>query len=347
MRALEIVAPGPRAHVQDAGRLGLRGAGVPPCGAADGPLWRLGNGVAGAPEGAAAVEFALRGPTVRAVGGPVRVALAGAAGRLGERGALPALRSATLAEGETLTVGAVEGGAVGYLCVGGGLDLPPVLGARATDLRAGFGGVAGRALAAGDRLPVGGPPPAGPERAGALPQATAGPLRVVMGPQTAHFTEAALAAFLDAEWRVSDQVDRMGARLLGPRLVHSDLGADMVSEGMLRGAIQVPGDGAPIILGVDAHTIGGYPKIAVVISADLPRVGQLLPGAAVRFAAVTVEQAVGARRAAESALAEALAAVAALRDGPDLAMLASSNLVSGVIDARRPSLPGGLEETTP
>ncbi|SEA68344.1 biotin-dependent carboxyltransferase family protein [Rubrimonas cliftonensis] len=342
VRRLDVIAPGPRTLAQDAGRAGWRGVGAPVSGAADGVLWRLAQAVAGGPEGACALEFALLGPTLRAAGGPARVALGGAEGRVtgadGEARRAPALRSFTLAEGETLAVGPVSGGAVGYLAVEGGFDLPVVMGARATDLRAGFGGFRGRALAPGDRLPLAGPPPQGPERAlAAPPPPPEGPLRVIMGPQTDHFTVEALETFLAAEWRVSDDVDRMGARLQGPRLRHSDKGADMISEGLAIGAVQVPGAGQPIVLGVDSHTIGGYPKIAVVVTADIPRLGRLTPGRTVRFAAVTLAEAAAARRAAAADLARAIAAIRPVAGGAapvDLAALASANLVSGVVSAR-------------
>ncbi|MFN3615054.1 MAG: biotin-dependent carboxyltransferase family protein, partial [Rubrimonas sp.] len=306
IRALAILDPGPRATVQDAGRTAARRMGAPVSGVADAPLWRLTQAVAGGPDGAACVEFTLKGPRIRAEGGALRVALGGAEGRItGPEGEapLPALRSATLAPGQTLTVGPTAGGAAGYLCVQGGLDVPMVIGARATDLRAGFGGWKGRALQAGDVIPVAGPPPGGPEQtADPLPRAT-GPFRVILGPQQDHFTEDAVAAFLSAEWRVGSEVDRMGARLEGPRLDHSALGPDIASEGLTIGAIQVPGGGQPILLGVESHTIGGYAKIACVIGADIPRIGQLVPGARLRFAAVTADQALAARRAAAAALA--------------------------------------------
>lgn len=349
MRILVILDPGPRATVQDAGRDAARRMGAPVSGAADGPLWRLTQAVAGGPDGAAAIEFTLKGPRIRAEGGPLRVALGGADGRIaGPDGEtpLPALRSTTLAPGQTLTVGPTTGGAAGYLCVQGGLDVPVVIGARATDLRAGFGGWKGRALAAGDAIPVAGPPPAGPEHMADPLRAASGPFRVILGPQQDHFTSDAVEAFLSAEWRVGPEVDRMGARLEGPTLQHSALGPDIASEGLTIGAIQVPGGGQPILLGVESHTIGGYAKIACVIRADLPRIGQLVPGARLRFAIVSLEQALAARRDAAAALARALASVRVWRPdaGPDPERLASANLISGALDARAPRLPGWLDE---
>ena len=348
---LEIVSAGLRDLVQDAGRLHGRGVGAPVSGAADAPLWRLTQAVAGGPDGAAAIEFALRGPVVRAVDGPVRVALGGAAGRVtnaaGETAPLPPLRSVTLQPGERLVMGPTTR-ALGYLCVAGGIDAPAVLGARATDLRAGFGGWRGRALRAGDALPLGGDAPIGSERAAPrAPADRAGrPLRVIMGPQTAHFTDAALETFLAADWRVTDDVDRMGVRLEGPRLAHSDLGADMTSEGLTVGAVQVPGAGQPIVLGVESHTVGGYPKIAVVIAADIAELGQLRPGDRLRFEAVSLAEAQAARQAAARDLAGAIAAVAPWRGAAtvDADALRGANLVSGVVHAGAPRFPHALED---
>lgn len=350
MRALEILDPGPRATVQDAGRPGWRSAGVPVCGAADKTAWRLACALSGAGEGAAVIEFALRGPAVRAVGGAVRVALAGAVGRIeaavGAARPLPAYATATLTEGETLRIGAVEAGAFGYLAADAGFDLPPVMGSRATDLRAGFGGLEGRALRKGDRLAVPGPAPQGGERTLTPPPPETGPLRVIPGPQDDHFSPEALARFTATDWRVSAEVDRMGARLQGPRLDHSAQGADITSDGLTVGAIQVPGDGQPIILGPDSHTIGGYPKIATIITADLARAGQLISGATVRFRVVTLDQARAAAVSRRAALDKALASMRPFTGGGmDLAALASGNLVSGMVDAQAPRFPGSLEET--
>ena len=138
----------------------------------------------------------------------------------------------------------------------------------------------------------------------------------------------------------------MGARLQGEGLTHNARGADITSDGLTVGAIQVPGDGLPIILGADSHTIGGYPKIATIITADLSRAGQLTPGALVRFRAVTLDQARAAAVAARAALGKALASMRPFTGGGmDLAALAGGNLVSGMIDAQAPRFPGSLEET--
>lgn len=338
MTALVVRAPGPQTTLQDLGRPYARRHGVPLGGAADMEAHRLALALAGAPGDAATLEFRLAGPTLAAQGGSVRVALVGAAGRIaradGRTEALQPLRSATLEDGDALAVGA-SAAAGGYLALWPAPAVAPVLGARGTMLRAGFGGWRGRALEAGDRLELEGPPPAGPERAVDWAPG-AGPLRVMMGPQEDHFMPEALAAFLSGAFTATEGTDRMGARLAGPHLAHSALGADILSEGLAPGSVQVPGDGQPILLGVDAQTIGGYPKIATVISADLPRIGRLKPGDAVGFAAVTLEEARAAWRAAEAALSAAAAAIRPVGGAPDAAALHGAELSGGAVDAARP-----------
>jgi biotin-dependent carboxylase-like uncharacterized protein len=232
-------------------------------------------------------------------------------------------------------VGALDGAAVGYLALDPAPVVPAVLGALGTMLRASFGGLNGRALPAGDRLPLGAGAPSGPERQGAWAR-EAGPLRVMIGPQPEHFSPLGMGHFLGEAYAVTEGTDRMGARLAGPAVEHSALGADIMSEGLAPGSIQVPGDAQPIVLGVDAQTIGGYPKIATVIAADMARVGQFLPGRTVRFAAVTLEEARAARAVVEARLAAAIAAIRPVASGIDTDALWRANLLGGKVDALRP-----------
>jgi biotin-dependent carboxylase-like uncharacterized protein len=212
--------------------------------------------------------------------------------------------------GSTLRVGPVTEGMRAYVAVGGGVDVPEVMGSRATDLVAHIGGISGRALRRGDIVQVSwqeSPPP------GSLPEDTALPtlpgfqpfymrdrsvLRVVPGPQDDRFTSDAMETFLSASYTVTAESNRMGYRLSGPPLAHVR-GADIVSDGIVFGAVQVPGHGQPIILMADRQTTGGYTKIACVISADFPLLGQLGPGSEVRFKSVTLKEAQLARRELE------------------------------------------------
>lgn len=337
---IEVFDGGLGTTVQDGGRPGFRRFGVPLCGALD-PLWlACANALAGNAAGAAALELRLTGPRLRVVGGRVRVALVGDA--LGElrradagRLTFHPWRSLTLAHGDELAVGAVRGG-IAYLAFSGGIATPSLLGSRATHLRARMGGLDGRALAAGDRLPLGQADPHGPERRQAPFLHEGGPIRLIAGPQDDHFTPAALRALVEETFVVSRDVDRMGVCLDGPRLLHdARFGDEIVSDGVVPGAIQVPPDGRPILLGADCQTVGGYPKIATAIRADLPRLAHLLPGMRLRFAYVSREQALAALRAQQSRLAAWIAGIAphAGTDGIDETALYGENLISGVCSA--------------
>src|SRR5262249_27549432 len=202
-------------------------------------------------------------------------------------------QSVTLPLGEIIEVVAGRQSACCYLAFEGGVAVPLVLGSASTYVRAAIGGLDGRALRQGDFVPV------AMARASDRPElrlpspvpATGGQLiRVVLGPQQDFFGEEAVTTLLDGEFRVSHSADRMGMRLDGPLLQHRR-GWDIVSDAIMTGAIQVPGSGQPILLLADHQTTGGYPKIATVISADLPIVGRRRPGEPLRFAAVTVETA--------------------------------------------------------
>jgi biotin-dependent carboxylase-like uncharacterized protein len=168
--------------------------------------------------------------------------------------------------------------------------VPEVLGSRATDLPSGFGGAAGRALRAGDRLAVRtSPGEVAPRASPPQSHAAQATLRVVLGPQADHFERELIARFLSSAWRVGPASDRVGCRLEGEPLRH--LGpAEILSDGMVPGSIQVPPDGQPIVIAADGPTTGGYPKIATVVTADLPLLAQLVPGeGTARFEAVRVE----------------------------------------------------------
>ncbi|HNI47334.1 MAG TPA: biotin-dependent carboxyltransferase family protein [Zoogloea sp.] len=336
MTHLHVLDGGLGVSVQDRGRVGYRALGVPVSGALDPLLLAAANALAGAPADAAALEILLHGPRLQAADGPVRVALAGAGASRVLRGdgsaePLPPWRSATLTPGDILAVGRVEAG-VAVLAVSGGMTVPVVLGSRATYARAGLGGIAGRPLQAGDRLPCGAAPD-GPERVGRPWRLPAGPLRVIAGPQREHVDEACFAAFLAGPWTVTPAADRMGARLAGPRLTHSARGAEIVTDGVTPGAIQVPADGQPILLRADCQTTGGYPKIATVIAADLPRLGHLRPGDTLSFSAVDAAAAARARQEQARLFAAWRAALSALppAGGFDATALYAANLVGGVL----------------
>lgn len=294
---IAVRAPGMLTTVQDLGRPGRARFGVAPGGALDRAALLLGNRLLGNEPGAAALEITLVGPMLVFEGEAV-FALTGA--ELGARldgAAVPVWEPVRARNGSELTFAPAGGRGVRcYLCVAGGIDTEPVLGSRSTDLIGRFGGVKGRALRAGDRLPVGEsvlPTEATLRRrlTELPPQAGDGAtVRVVLGPQADRFTDEGVRTFLERAYRVSPNSNRQGVRLTGPPIAHAR-GADVVSEGIAHGAIQVPGDGQPIVLLAARQTVGGYTKIATAIGADLDLFAQLRPGDEVRFAAVDVAEA--------------------------------------------------------
>ncbi len=337
---LEVLQPGIGTTVQDAGRTGHRHQGLPVSGWLDAPLARAANALLGNHLNAAVLELRGVGTVLRVKRGPVRVALTGRVGahRVREDGArapLPAWQTATLHEGETFQLGSADSGCA-YLAVAGGLTLPPAFGSRASYWRAGLSGVLGRAFQPGDVLPCDEAGSGDPRewRCRSPWEPDTGPIHVMPGPQDDHFAANALARFFTQDWQATPAQDRMGLRLQGEALAHiSAEAADIVSDGVTPGAIQVPANGQPIVLLADGQTVGGYPKIATVITADLPRLAHLRPGTRVRFASVTANQAQVALHAQRKRWQQWLAGREAfLPPGHvDEAALYGGNLISGML----------------
>jgi biotin-dependent carboxylase-like uncharacterized protein len=335
---LKVLTPGLHTTVQDLGRAGYQAIGVPVSGALDAVNLRLANALAGNPPGTPALEILISGPVFEVAADTVRVALAGPGASLAigaEKARVDTGQSVTLLRGEVIEVVAGRQSACCYLAVEGGIAVPLVLGSASTYVRAAIGGLDGRALRDGDLLPLAIARASDrPELRLSSPAPPAGdqPIRVVLGPQQEYFSGEAVTALLEGEFRISQSADRMGMRLDGPLLRHRD-GWDIVSDAIVTGAIQVPGSGQPILLLADHQTTGGYPKIATVISADLPVVGRRRPGDSLRFAAVTVETAEALCREAERRLTEMVSRLEPVPDRPalDLGSLYDGNLISGVV----------------
>jgi len=335
---LKVLAPGLHTTVQDLGRPGYQAIGVPVSGALDGVSLRLANALVGNAPGTPALEVLLSGPTFEVAADTVRMALSGTGASLAigaEKARVEARESVTVPRGEIVEIVVGRQSASCYFAVEGGIAVPMVLGSASTYVRAAFGGLDGRALQSGDVVPLA--VARASKRAElrlSAPMRETGdqPIRVVLGPQQEYFTAEAVAILLDAEFRISPSADRMGMRLDGS-LLELHRGWDIVSDAIVTGAIQVPGSGQPILLLADHQTTGGYPKIATVISADLPVVGRRRPGDALRFVAVTVEAAAELCRAAERDLAELVASLESVtqRPGIDLGSLYDGNLISGVV----------------
>ncbi|MFU8796363.1 MAG: biotin-dependent carboxyltransferase family protein [Dehalococcoidia bacterium] len=293
MKVFEVIQPGLLTTVQDRGRYGYQQYGVPVSGVMDGYASTVGNLLVGNNEGAACLEISLLGPCLRVMGDTV-IAITGA-------DLSPALNDEPLSmwegvearRGDIISFGRPRRGCRSYLAVAGGIDIPEVMGSRSTYVRSGIGGLEGRPLRPGDSLDAG--------EAGArflatrLPQEyipdlrTDNTLRVILGPQDDRFTDRGIETFLSSEYMVTAQANRMGCRLNGPRIEHKG-GADILSDGIPAGAVQVPADGLPIIMLADRQTTGGYSKIATVSTVDLPELAQAQLDDSIRFVAITASE---------------------------------------------------------
>lgn len=338
---LKVIAPGFYSTIQDQGRRGFQHVGVPVSGALDRNGYLLANALVGNPPGAACLEIIGSGPELEIMGTSVRIALVGSGGGLeigGRDGSLvPSKQTARLTKGETVRVRLGGDAFCSYLAIESGFDVPLCLGSRSTYARAGLGGLAGRPLRSGDLLHGYADDVATRDevtfsepRNLALDQA----IRVVLGPQDEYFTPAAIEEFLSGTYTITPASDRMGFRLAGPLLPHKG-DYNIVSDGIVAGSIQVPGSKLPIVLMADAQTTGGYPKIATVISADLPVLAVRGSGRTVRFQSVSREDAETIRRAEHQRLMNFVGNIRPARSiGISLEALYSQNLIDGVVDAR-------------
>jgi antagonist of KipI len=308
MSDLLVQEPGPLTTIQDLGRFGHLRVGIPTSGPMDRDAFVLGNRLVGNPDGAAGLECTLVGPRleltddrlVAVTGADVAPTLNGAA--------MPAWQAVPARAGDVLRLGPARSGVRAYLAIAGGLATPPVLGSRATYVRGRLGGLEGRAVRKGDRLPLGAaaPGPARRVRAARVPAYGAEiTVAVILGPQDDRFTAAGIDAFLSGPYELLPQSDRMGARLKGPFIEHTR-GHDIVSDGVPMGGIQVIGEGQPIVLLADRQSAGGYTKIATVCSFDLGRIAQLKPGGRLTFRRVTVAEAHAMLRDSRRALDAAI-----------------------------------------
>jgi len=302
--------------IQDLGRPGRRAEGISAGGAVDTLSLRVANLLVGNPADAAALEITFLGPRLT-FGSGKWVALAGAEFDAtlitadGCTGALPGWHPVWVPAGGTIACRGARRGCRGMLAISGGIDVPIVLGGRGTDIRSAFGGLDGHPLRAGDRFrigPGGLPIPDDAGQARIAPRTVGaefrtshdGPVAVVRGPEFDSFDDASRESLFAVPFGVSGESDRMGCRLVGPALRGASL---MLSQPVVPGTIQVPPSGMPILLLADAPTTGGYPRIAVVATIDLPRVGQARPGDALRFVELTLHEATQQLRKRERALA--------------------------------------------
>ena len=339
---LKVITPGFHTTIQDEGRRGFQHVGVPVSGALDRNGFMLANALAGNAQNAACLEIIGSGPELEVVGASVRLALVGSGGGLEISGReIPIVcsgQTTRLTKGEIVRVRLGGDVFCSYLAIEGGFDVPPCLKSRSTYTRAGFGGLSGRKLQSSDVLH------GSIDDVAAHDEVMLGeqrdlrfdrPIRVVLGPQDNYFTEDAIREFLSGIYTITPASDRMGFRLAGPVLAHkSDY--NIVSDGIVAGSIQVPGSKLPIVLMADAQTTGGYPKIATVISADLPRLGVRGAGRTVKFQAVSREEAEAIHRAEHQEILNITQGIKPLSEthGINLKALYTCNLIDGVVDAK-------------
>ena len=332
MPNLTLATVGPGATIQDGGRHGWLRYGVTPAGPMDWVALEMANLALGNAPDAAAIEIGPGGIALT-VDAPLPLAFAGG-GFAWSRAdaALPSAARIMLKPGEVLRARGGAWGSFAVLAVPGGVDVAPVMGSRATHTRSGLGGVEGRALRAGDRFAIEACPPQDDAAIEApwLARRDA-PLGVILGPQDDHFQPDTIDAFLAATWTLTAQADRMAYKLEGPKIAART--HDIVSDGVALGAIQIAGDGQPMVLMADRQPTGGYAKIAHVARADIGRLAQLRPGETCRFARLDADAARTALLELRRRLAGTRDRLAPLRRVPSAASLMGENLVGGVTDA--------------
>ena len=306
IKALELLSPGIMTTVQDLGRYGYGRYGVAPSGALDTFALRVANLLVDNSENQACLETLLMGPVIRVL---IDVTIAITGGDLQpkrNRQPVEMWRAHLFKKDDLLTFGNAVKGFRAYIAVSGGIDVPRVMDSRSTNLPSGFGGYLGRSLKKGDILlagdraqrPINGILPI--FKPDWIPQYSGQyKLRVITGPQDDHFPQSSLQKFFHATYTMSQDSDRTGIRLEGPEIMcRQDIDASIISEGLISGSIQIPGDGKPIII-LGETVSGGYRKIATIISADLPLLGQIKPGDGIVFEGVSLDEAHRALQAAQ------------------------------------------------
>lgn len=317
---LEIISGGLSSTIQDYGRFGHQSIGVSPGGALDPAMLRVANVLVGNPQAVGAIEVRIQGPVMRVMAHSVRIALAGTTSFLEilepRQEYIPAHRSVYLSRGQVFRVGVTADTACCYLAAEGGFDVPFFYNSQSTYQLKSSGALGGQALRDGERLPL--------SYKGTIPgldsltkeiykEDESKIIRVVLGPQADHFTDTGLHTFLNSEYEVSHDSNRMGLRATGPEIEHAE-GYNIISDGITTGSIQVPGTGLPIILLADRQTTGGYPKIGTVISSDLRRLGRMTPGTTFRFREVSIKEAEDISRTHEKQIKKVINSIRPIHD---------------------------------
>ena len=294
-RIVQIVQPGPMTLIQDRGRLGFQKLGVSVSGAVDIDSFDLGNLLVGNDPDAACLEVLLGGLEIEFLDDLI-IAVTGAESDVTIDGVTIALGVSYFIHSDArLKLGMATDGLRTYIAIAGGIDIPQTLGSRSTHFASKIGGVEGRSLVAGDVLSLGEPSTLAASGLLLEGESTSSPsdeisVRIMLGPQDDEFSDTGIESLLNSRYVVSDQSNRQGLRLEGPVIESKSGRYDIVSDAVVNGSIQVPGDGKPIILLADRQTTGGYAKIATIATVDLPKLGQAAPGTNITFTEITVEE---------------------------------------------------------
>ncbi len=296
MRRIIVESPGFLSTVQDGGRYGYQRYGIPPSGAMDEFAFQVGNILVGNERNAAGIEITLAGFSVK-FDGDFEIAVTGADLNATVNGKkIETWRSTYVKRGDILKFERVNKNIRAYLCVNGGIDVPRIFGSRSTYMRMNMGGFQGRKLQKGDILPVGSPSSLSTSSMkvnDSILSLVYSPrnIRVIPGPENKLFSKKDLDLFFSSLYSITNQSDRMGYKLKGPSLNSKRISHDIISNGIVKGAIQVPSNGQPIIMMAEHQTIGGYAKIATVISADISLLSHMKPADKIYFEKITLEEA--------------------------------------------------------
>lgn len=296
MTVIKVIRPGMYTTIQDAGRYGYQKSGMPVAGAMDLFSLKVANILVGNKDDDACLETTLMGPELEFTGDAIIAVTGGNLTPKINDESINMWCTIRVSKGDVLSFGAVKSGCRSYIAVSGGMDVPIVMGSKSTYTRGKIGGVEGRILKSGDEIKIVQPginlsvgPLSLPSKF--IPEYNSQIIaRVVLGPQDDHFTQEGLNTFLSSKYQITNDSDRMGYRLTGPKITHNN-GPDIISDGIVMGSIQVPGHGSPIIMMADRQTVGGYTKIATIITPDINSIGQLKPGDIIKFAAIDIKKA--------------------------------------------------------
>ncbi len=294
MGTIRIHNPGLLTTVQDLGRFGYQQFGMPVAGAMDTYSLKLANYLVGNHRGEACLEASIMGPEIEFLADALIAVCGAEAPLLLNDLEIEMNTSLQIQKGDVLRFGMIKKGCRLYISFAGGIDIPILMGSKSTYLRANIGGFHGRALKLGDELSIGDAPRKFVQRSlkpmDLLPIKTHQHIRFIAGSEISRFSFEGIKTFLNSDYTISPKSDRMGYRLSGAKIEHKD-GADIISSGISNGAIQVPADGEPIIMLADHQTVGGYTKIANVITVDLPLLGQMKAGDTIHFSEIRLNEA--------------------------------------------------------